>query len=75
MQQPEATIMSLIQEFYANAEEQEDFKVFVRGKRVSFDRSTINRFYQLPDIDDDEYSRYMVDELDWTLYVGLGLSG
>ena len=65
MQQPEAAIMSLVREFYVNAKENEDFKVFFRGKWVFFDRSTINRFNQLPDINDDKYNQYIADELDW----------
>ena len=63
VQQPEAAVMSLVRESYANAKEHDDFKIFVRGKWVSFDRSIINHFYQLPDID-DEYSQYIADELD-----------
>ncbi|KAI3453422.1 hypothetical protein Pfo_010085 [Paulownia fortunei] len=38
-------------------------RVFVQGKRVHFDHSTINAFYGLPDIDDDEYSTYKSNEV------------
>ena len=52
-----------MQEFYANISES-NLLVFVKGKLVSFDNSTINRFYKLSDIDNDEYSTYMSGELD-----------
>ena len=35
--------------------ERDGFKVFVRGKWVSFNRTTINNFYRLNNVDDDEY--------------------
>ena len=36
----------------------------VRGKAVAFDRSMINRFYGLEDIEYDEYSAYVSDHVD-----------
>ncbi|PON97548.1 hypothetical protein TorRG33x02_067500 [Trema orientale] len=53
--QPEPGTYEISAEFYVNAKEHNDFKVFVRDKWVSFHRSTINRYYKLPDIDNDEY--------------------
>ena len=35
--------------------ERDGFKVFVQGKWVPFDRTTINNFYGLNNVDDDEY--------------------
>ena len=57
-QQPIDDVVPLVREFYANATNCEGCQVFVRGKWVHFDHSTINAFYGLPNIDDDEYSTY-----------------
>ena len=54
-----------MREFYANAYEHENFRAFVRGKRVAFDRTTINQHYFWPNIDDDGYNTYLSKELDW----------
>lgn len=62
VKQPEAAVVSLVREFYANMDES-SLSVIVRGKLVKFDHSTINRFYKLPNIDNDEYSTYINDEL------------
>lgn len=63
VKQPEAAVVSVVREFYANMKE-DDISVFVRGKMVPFDRTTINRLYHLPDIEHDEYSTYAREELD-----------
>ena len=36
----------------------------VRGKAVAFDRTTLNCFYGLEDIEYDEYSAYVDDHID-----------
>ena len=36
----------------------------VRGKEVKFDRTTLNHFYSLKDIDNDEYRAYLIDHMD-----------
>ena len=48
-------VVLVVREFYANGLEQDGFSIMVRGKSVPFDRSTINRYYGLADIEDDEY--------------------
>ena len=58
IKQPQPALKTVVREFYANAKEHRDKKVFVRGKWVSFDRTAINRHYRLTNIDDDEYSQY-----------------
>ena len=55
--QLEAVVVPVLQEFYTNAYKHENFQVFVWGKCAFFDRSTINCFYQLPNVDIDEYSQ------------------
>ena len=62
--QPEAAVLPVVREFYANAYEHENCRAFVRGKRVAFDRTTINQYYSLPNIDDDEYNTYFSKDLD-----------
>lgn len=46
-----------MREFYANSNEHKDLKEYVMDKWVRFDRTTINRFYELSDIDEDNFSR------------------
>ena len=50
-----SAIVPMIREFYANGHERNGFTITVRGKSVSFDHSTINRYYGLANIEDDEY--------------------
>lgn len=38
-----------------------NYSIFVRAKQVSFDNVAINRYYQLPSIENDEYSHYLDD--------------
>lgn len=61
---PQKASVPLVREFYANAKDSAEHTTVVRGKPISFDRSTINRFYGLDDIDDDEYSEYLDEHLD-----------
>ena len=58
VQNPEAAIVPLVREFYANMDES-SLSVLVRGKIVKFDHSTVNRFYKFLDIDNDEYGTCM----------------
>ena len=56
----------MVREFYANGMEREGFTVTVRGKSVSFDCSTINRYYGLANFDDDEYQPLVTnDNTNW----------
>ena len=59
--QPPAAILHVVREFYANAYEHQGSVARVRGKAVAFDRTTLNRFYGLEDIEYDEYSTYVDD--------------
>ena len=63
--QHEATVLPLGRKFYANAYEHEKFRTFVRHKMAVFDQTTINQYFSLPNIDDDEYSTYLFEDLDW----------
>ena len=58
VKQPKSALVPVVREFYANAKEHKDKRAFVRGKWVPFDRTTINKHYNLPDIEGDKYSRY-----------------
>ena len=49
----------MIREFYANVEEHRNGRVMVREKTVSFDSASINRFYGLPNIENNEYIAYL----------------
>lgn len=54
----------LVKEFYKNAKEHEDFKVFVRGHWIRFESVSINIFYNTHDIPDDDYSILREDGVD-----------
>ena len=56
---PKAAVVPLVREFYANMEEHRNFWVFMRGKMGSFDRTTINKYYNLPNIDNDGYEHML----------------
>lgn len=49
----------MVREFYASAKDHQDLKVYVRGKWICFDRTSINRFYRLADIDKDDFLKCM----------------
>ena len=57
--QPKVAIVPIVREFYANAPEHDNRKVFVRGKMVNFSGKAINKFFKLPDIERDEYIAYI----------------
>ncbi|XWS44637.1 hypothetical protein CRYUN_Cryun15aG0065300 [Craigia yunnanensis] len=64
--QPEPTVVSVVREFYANSIKHHDYRVFVRGKQVSFDRTTINQYFGVPNINNDEYFTAIDDcNFDW----------
>ena len=50
---PDPAVVPIVREFYANSKEKDEFQVFVRGKWVKFDRTMINGYYGLADIEDD----------------------
>ena len=62
---PEAAVVPLVREFYANMEEHRNFRVFVQGKMVPFDRTTINQYYNLPNIDNDGYEHMLQGSINW----------
>ena len=56
---PEVAVVPVVREFYANMEEHQNFQVVVRGRMVPFDRTTINQYYNLPNIDNDGYEHML----------------
>ena len=52
---PDPAVVPIVRKFYANGKERDGFRVFVRGKWVAFDRTTINGYYELLDLADDQY--------------------
>ena len=42
-----------------------NFQVFVRRKMIPFDRTTINRYYKLFNIENDEYERMLEGSINW----------
>ena len=72
----ELAIVPMVREFYVNVYEHQGFRVFVRGKMVPFDRSTINMQYQLFDIDNDEFHNLLETNINWNQMIkGLCESG
>lgn len=59
--QPDATVVPVVREFYANVVEHVDGVAFVRGKRVPFHSQAINKFLRTPNIENDEYGQYLGD--------------
>ena len=59
---PDPAVVPIVREFYANGKERDDLRVFVRGKWVKFDRTTINHYYGLVDIEDDHYQDLLESE-------------
>ena len=62
---PKAAVVLVVQEFYANMEEHRNFRVFMRGKWVAFDKTTINKHYNLPNIDNDRYEHILKGAANW----------
>lgn len=57
-------VISIVKEFYANAREVEDYVVQVRGRPVSYTRTTINSYFNLRDILIDDYLYYGIGHCD-----------
>ena len=85
---PEPAVVPVVREFYANGMERNGFTVTVRGKSVSFDHSTINRYYGLANFENDEYQPLVTndgtnwdeikeflckDDVPWSRYTNRGL--
>ena len=51
----EVIVLIIVHEFYANAIKREIDYVFVWGKKASFCRSTINKFFTLNDLEIPKY--------------------
>ena len=65
-EQPDPAIVPLVREFYANGKERDEYRVFVRGKWVKFDRTTINNYYGLSNLPDDQYQALLESpEVKW----------
>ena len=64
---PESVVISIVKECYVNTHEHQDYRMFVRRKMVLFNKTTINRYYELPDIENDEYHNLIEGELDWNM--------
>ena len=58
---PEVSVNSVVREFYANAPNAKDDKVFVRGKWVGISRTSINAYYGLVNIEDEGYLAVLED--------------
>ena len=56
---PDPAVVPIVREFYANGKERDDLRVFVRGKWVKFDRTTINNYYGLSNLHDDQYQELL----------------
>ncbi|CAK9314354.1 unnamed protein product [Citrullus colocynthis] len=63
VKQPEAAVIPIVREFYANMVEGNS-RSFVRGRRVPFDALTINQYYHLPNFERDEYDIYTNEQVD-----------
>ena len=59
---PDPAVVPIVRDFYANGKERDDLRVFVRGKWVKFDRTTINHYYDLNDLEDDQYQDLLESE-------------
>lgn len=58
-EQPDPTVIPVVKEFYAKAKDHNFYDVQVRGKTVSFHSEVINRYYNIPGIEHDEYVKYV----------------
>ena len=63
--QPKLDVVPVVREFYANAPEHDNRKVFVRGKQVNFSGKAINKFFKLPDIEKDGYTEFISRQIDY----------
>ncbi|KAJ0096562.1 hypothetical protein Patl1_27998 [Pistacia atlantica] len=58
-QTPPSAVAPIVEEFYANLPDSYNGKTRVRGKEVKFDAETINQYYELPQVEEDEYEEYL----------------
>ncbi|KAJ0092115.1 hypothetical protein Patl1_27170 [Pistacia atlantica] len=58
-QTPPSAVASIVEEFYANLPDNYNGKTRFRGKEVKFDAETINQYYELPQVEEDEYEEYL----------------
>ncbi|KAH0463656.1 hypothetical protein IEQ34_008238 [Dendrobium chrysotoxum] len=58
-EEPYATIINAVQEFFINEKEIVDNRCYIRGKRVTFNSLAINKIYRLRDIEFDEYNAFI----------------
>ena len=63
--QPKLAVVPVVREFYANAPEHDNRKVFIRGKQVNFSGKAINKFFKLPDIERDGYTEFIGKQIDY----------
>lgn len=63
-EQPGSGVIYVVKEFYANAREAERCVVQVQGQPVSYTRKTINAYYNLRDILEDDYMYYSIRHYD-----------
>ena len=52
---PDPAVVSVFRELYANGMERDEYNIFVKGKWVPFDWTTINNYYGLDNVEDEEY--------------------
>ena len=62
---PEAAIVPVVREFYVNMQEHRNLWVFVLGKMVPFDKTIINRYYKLANINNDRYEQILRGDINW----------
>ena len=63
---PDSVMVLVVREFYANGMERDEYKVFIKGKWVPFDQTTINNYYGLDNVDDEEYHSILdSDDTNW----------
>ena len=60
---PDPAVVPIVREFYANGKGRDGFRVFVRGKWVAFDHTTINGYYGLPNLEDDQYQALLNNDV------------
>lgn len=66
IQQLEDAIMAIVREFYTNALEAEGHVVQVQGKSVSFNKSSINAYFHIRNMEDeDEFKNYRDNNFHW----------
>ena len=63
---PGPVVVPIVREFYANGMDRDGYKAFVQGKWVPFDRTSINNYYGLDNVDDEEYQAILdSDNTNW----------